>query len=601
MKPRIAILFSLLFVSAAAAASERPELDEFFRAHIRDERVPGIVAGIINGGDEWIGTYGLADVENATPMKADSSFRLASITKTMTAVAILQLVERGKVDLDAEVQTYVSYFPRKKWPVTIRQLLGHLGGIPHYVNRAAEQHIKEHRTTREAIAIFENYDLVAEPGTKYSYSSYGYNLLGAVIESASGQTYADYMREHIWAPLAMTSTRMDDPVDLIPNRVRGYRFIDGRLANSEFIDISSRFAAGGLRTTVPDLLRFARGLMNGTLISPKSFALMSTSMRTRDGALTGYGMGCFVYPGTDSIDTNGRFAIANDGGQQETRTYLMMFPARNMALATAMNLEANIGEPQFRHMLQSLLGEPYNFTPTSHDRAERIVLSAMQTVFTLGHAKRESLLPSANGEEGAALFNKIVNNAVKGVDVAQDRDALEALGAQMAAELAGDYASKGAVVFFRDYAARHRSAFPRWLTSRLPQWADDWAASTPREVRMLTIDASLDPNVLRKALAGHTIIPNFAEALEHTVEVLAKHGDPRAADFGALAVELYPAAGVAHAARAIAAVAAGDDATARAELRRAEALDANRERYSRVLNGVAYTLPTDRAIALLLI
>ncbi|HKR63192.1 MAG TPA: serine hydrolase domain-containing protein, partial [Thermoanaerobaculia bacterium] len=337
------LLAATLLATSVSAATSRDSLDAYFRAHIADEKIPGMVVGIVDGNDEWVHAYGLADVENQTAMKIDSSFRLASITKTMTAIAILQLVERGKIDLDAEVQTYVPYFPRKKWPVTVRQLLGHLAGIPHYVNRATEQHIKEHKSTRESVEIFENFDLVAEPGTKWSYSSYGYNLLGAVIEQASGQSYGDYMRANIFAPLGMTSTRLDDPIALIPNRVRGYQLIDGQLANSEFIDVSSRFAAGGLRTTVPDLLRLARGMMSGKLITPEHFELLSTSMQTRDGKLTGYGMGVFIHPAPGLSDTGGRFAISNNGGQQETRTFLMMFPKRGVAFATAMNAEINTG------------------------------------------------------------------------------------------------------------------------------------------------------------------------------------------------------------------------------------------------------------------
>ena len=108
---------------------------------------------------------------------------------------------------------------------------------------------------------------VAEPGTRFNYSSYGYNLLGAVIEGASGKPYGEYLREVLWGPLGMDATRMDDPDALIPNRVRGYRRgPDGDVINSEFVDISSRFAAGGTRSTVLDLLKFARGVIEGRVL-----------------------------------------------------------------------------------------------------------------------------------------------------------------------------------------------------------------------------------------------------------------------------------------------------------------------------------------------
>jgi Beta-lactamase len=131
-----------------------------------------------------------------TPKRfSEKSLKHASVQKSMTAVAVLQLVEKGRIDLDAEVQNYVPFYPRKQFPITIRQLRGHLGGIPHYVNRDVEQHFKDHKDIKQTIAVFANFDLVVEPGRKFVYSSYGYNLLGTVIEGASGESYPQYMEK----------------------------------------------------------------------------------------------------------------------------------------------------------------------------------------------------------------------------------------------------------------------------------------------------------------------------------------------------------------------------------------------------------------------
>ncbi len=172
-----------------------------FEAQVRQQmeidKTTGLSLAFQIGDSVWARGFGFADVENQVPATPRSSYRTASVTKPMTASAILQLSEQGKIDLDAEIQTYVPYFPRKPHPVTVRQLLGHLGGITHYKNRDVELHIKEHKNTRETLAIFQDYDLVVEPGTKYSYSTYGYNLLGTAIEGVSKQSYRDYMREHL--------------------------------------------------------------------------------------------------------------------------------------------------------------------------------------------------------------------------------------------------------------------------------------------------------------------------------------------------------------------------------------------------------------------
>ena len=324
----------------------------FVRQQMEKNKIPGLTIGFIKDDYVWVKGFGYADLENKTPAKAESAYRFASVQKSMTAVAVLQLVEQGKMNLDAEIQTYVPYFPKKKYPITVRQLLGHLGGIPHYVNRETEQHIKEHKTTREAIAIFENFDLVAEPGTRYSYSSYGYNLLGAAIEGASKQPYADYMREHIWQPLGMNGTQMDDPIAIIPNRVHGYQLVNGEVRNSEFIDVSSRFAAGGTRGTVIDLLKFLKGMNDGKLLSKENMNLVYTPMKTPDGQLTAYAMGWQIPP-----FKNRRSIVTNDGGQQETRTFILNFPEKNFAIAFAMNLEADVYAPLIFQLYEIVLNE----------------------------------------------------------------------------------------------------------------------------------------------------------------------------------------------------------------------------------------------------
>jgi CubicO group peptidase (beta-lactamase class C family) len=292
----LTVFITALPISAQQYEKQIKAIEDFVVKQMKVDKIPGLSIGFYKNDFIWAKGFGYADLENKTPASARSAYRLASNTKSMTAVAILQLVEQGKVDLDAEVQTYVPYFPRKRWPVTVRQLLGHLGGISHYRNHVVESHIKEHKDTRDALAIFADFDLVAEPGTKYNYSSYGYNLLGAVVEGAARQPYGDYLRENLWEPLGMDDTHMDDPGEILPNRVRGYRLIDGEVKNSEYVDISSRFAAGGTRSTVIDLLKYARGLNTTKVLSRESIDLMHTPMTKKDGRYIIYGMGWRIAP-----------------------------------------------------------------------------------------------------------------------------------------------------------------------------------------------------------------------------------------------------------------------------------------------------------------
>ena len=346
----------------AGANSGLADFERRVRATMSAEAIPGMTAGFARGAMQWVRGYGFADLENKVPATAISAYRYASVQKPMTAVAVLQLVERGKIYLDADIRDYVPYFPDKGHRITPRQLLGHIGGIPDYASEA-DEHLTEHKNTREAIALFADRALIAEPGTRFKYTSYGYNLLGAAIETVSGKAYGDYMREHVWGPAGMTSTRMEDPAVIIPNRVRGYRFVDGQVRNSEFVDVSSRFAAGASRGTVPDLLRFGTALSEGRLISPASMALMRTPMRTRDGRIAGfprtdgYAMGWSVLgQGKDCV-------LFHDGGQPETRTMLIVSPEARLTVASAQNYERDIHPPLAFALYAAATGKAFPIKP----------------------------------------------------------------------------------------------------------------------------------------------------------------------------------------------------------------------------------------------
>src|SRR2546430_6623465 len=280
--------------------------EEFVKEQMELEHIPGLTVGFVKDGYMWVKGFGYADLENKVRATSQSSYRLASITKSMTAVAILQLVEKGKINLDAEVQTYVPYFPKKKWPITIRHLLLHLSGLRH--NSEAEKIVTRHLTTKEAVAQYADSELLFEPGSRFSYSTPGYVLLGAVIESVTNQSYADYMRQNIWGPLEMKDTRMDDPAEIIPDSVRGYRLIEGKVKNSQAVDVSNRFSGGGIRTTLVDLLKFASGLNEGKLLSKERLDLMYSSRVTRDGRPTHACMR--LVPSS----VNGRVTLENNGG-----------------------------------------------------------------------------------------------------------------------------------------------------------------------------------------------------------------------------------------------------------------------------------------------
>lgn len=306
------------------------------------ERIPGLSVAVVTRSElRFAAGFGQADLENAVPATAETVYRLASVSKPITAVAALQLAEQGKLDLDAPVQKYVPSFPQKPWPVTTRALLGHLAGIRHYAEGEFES-TRHYDRLADALPIFQDDPLVQEPGTKYLYSTYGYTLAGVVIEAAAGATFADHVRKSVFEPAGMAGARVDDVFEIIPRRARGYqKGPGGTLQNSGLADTSYKIPGGGLCATAPDLARFAIAVWNGTLLKPETRREMFTSQRTRDRKRTGYGLGWAV-----NIGRRGRREVFHRGDQQRVTSLLYTQPDRGLAIVLFANLEG-MGSPFF--------------------------------------------------------------------------------------------------------------------------------------------------------------------------------------------------------------------------------------------------------------
>lgn len=305
--------------------------------------IPAVSIAIVEGDQiRFQRGYGMADIENFVPAKAATVYRIASTSKALTAVAAMQLAEKGKLDLDAPVQKYAPSFPVKNFTVTTRQLLAHLGGIRHY-RRGEGERTNRYDTLTDALSIFKDDPLDFEPGTRYGYTTFGYTLLGAVIEGASGMRYEDYMRENVYKPAGMQNTQTDDLYAIIPNRARGYtprvyaRF-DGNVRNPVLMDSSYKIPGGGLVSTVEDLVRFAIAVQKGVLIKRETFEQMATGQKTRDGRETGYGYGWYTGGIGDLKEV-----VWHGGVQAGFTGSLYIIPKERFALAIQTNLEGGGG------------------------------------------------------------------------------------------------------------------------------------------------------------------------------------------------------------------------------------------------------------------
>jgi serine beta-lactamase-like protein LACTB, mitochondrial len=324
----------------AAAQASQPVQDPLnsinaIVAHeLERQGIPGLqVAVASNGRVVYSRAVGRADVENDVRLTPASLIRTGSIAKSISAVAAMTLVDAGRLDLDAPVQQYCKEFPTKPWPITTRELLSHTAGIRHY--RGTEPDNTAHYARMaDGFAIFANDSLLFQPGTHFSYSTYGYTVVGCVIEGASGRPYYDYVREHVLIPAGMTHTVVDNILAIVPHRARGYHGHAPQVANAGLMDGSYKIPGGGLVSTSEDLVRFGMALMSGKLLRQQTLDQMWTPTRVPQldgGQPSTYGLGFEI------VIVDGQKVVSHSGGQQGTATHLVMVPGKSFAAATMAN------------------------------------------------------------------------------------------------------------------------------------------------------------------------------------------------------------------------------------------------------------------------
>ena len=319
---------------AARGCDFTVEADQLMSQFAASSGSPGLVVSVGRQGQlVWSKGYGYADLEQKVPVDPPATkFRVGSVVKPMTALALVKLVTQKRIDLDADVRRYVPSFPKKEYAFTVRQLAGHLAGIRHY--DGDEPYSRKHYSSViESLDIFKNDPLLAPPGQEWNYSSYGYNLLSAVIERGAGKPFLDYLAESVFIPLGMTSTVPDVLKDVVPNRGRYYFRKDGKFYNEPEVDNSYKWASGGFLSTSDDLARFGLAQMNDQLVTPAMRSLLWTEQKTSSGEGVGYGIGWRIV-----VDDDGVRAIGHGGGSIGGSTQLWLYPKDSLVIAMISNL-----------------------------------------------------------------------------------------------------------------------------------------------------------------------------------------------------------------------------------------------------------------------
>ena len=304
------------------------------RADLAARGYPGIaIAVAVDGETVWSEGFGYANLEHRVPMWPAVKFRVGSISKSLTAAAAARLVEDGRLDLDAPIQKYVPSFPEKAHPITTRQLGGHLAGIRHY--QGDENFIRDpYPTVLDGLSIFADDPLLHEPGTAFAYTSYGFNLLSAVVEGAARKPFLDHMREAVFRPLGLRDTVADFVTPIIPGRTSYYVRDDaGSVVNAPWVNNSYKWAGGGFLSTTEDILAFANAHLDDGFLSEASRKLLFTEQKTRDGDGVGYGLGWFTRTRDD-----GRRLLSHSGGSVGGTSLMVMEPESRVVVVGLINL-----------------------------------------------------------------------------------------------------------------------------------------------------------------------------------------------------------------------------------------------------------------------
>jgi CubicO group peptidase (beta-lactamase class C family) len=327
------------------------EMETFLQAHLETGEFMGSV--LVARGDEilYSSGFGMANLEHNVPNTPETIFRLASLTKQFTAAAILQLQEKGLLDINDPVDRYLPEYPGGD-EITIHQLLNHTSGLPDYEHLESTMAYRNAVSLDELMAKFSGLPLDFQPGSQFNYSNSGYVVLTAIIEKVSGQSYAEYLDEHIFQPLGMGATRFDNADTVLPGRAAGYTWDGSAYHNAEFFDMSNVAGAGGLVSTVGDLYKWDRALYGDVVLSESSRQAFFSPTFTFDED-AGY-----TYGGA-MLEISGRSSILFNGQISGFFTTALRYPDEELYVVVLGNLESPSVQAVALGLAAIALGDPY--------------------------------------------------------------------------------------------------------------------------------------------------------------------------------------------------------------------------------------------------
>ena len=332
MKIRILIVFSILLLtpSIAGAQNVSARIDEFVKSEMQSRKIPGVSLAVVrNGQIEMLKSYGMANLEHNVPVKPETIFQSGSMGKQFTAAAVMLLVQDGKLSLADKIATHLPNVPPSWKDITVRHLLSHTAGLGDY---PPEIDLRRDYTEEQLLAAFQKMPLAFAPGEKWDYSNIGYATLGILIRRITGKFYGDFLRERIFEPLGMTTTRIISESDIIPNRAAGYRVVAGEIKNQEWVSPSMNTTAdGSLNFSILDLIKWDAALYTDSPLQQATLAQVWEPVRLNSGVRKGYGFGWF----TDNFHQ--RRVVFHGGAWQGFKSCIIRFPDDKLTIIVLAN------------------------------------------------------------------------------------------------------------------------------------------------------------------------------------------------------------------------------------------------------------------------
>jgi serine beta-lactamase-like protein LACTB, mitochondrial len=316
---------------------------QIVRAALAGQNLPGLSVAVGAGGEiVWAEGFGWADLEKRVRVEPDTRFRIGTASTALTSAAVGLLLEKDRLKLDETIQTYVPEFPEKQWPVTLRQVMGHVAGVRSDGGDEGPLFSVGCERPADALQYFKDRPLLFEPGTQYRYSNYGWILVSAAIEDVTNEPFLSFMRTQIFAPLGMDHTLADSATEPIPDRATFYfpRFAANPRYGPDLmrpLDYSCYAGSSVFLSTPSDLVRFALAINSGKLLKPATVQRLQTSQKLPSGEETGYGLGWDLE--TVALAGKDTHIVGHDGDSLGGMVAsLMTFPDHGIVVSVISNI-----------------------------------------------------------------------------------------------------------------------------------------------------------------------------------------------------------------------------------------------------------------------